>query len=88
MGEQSETTMVKGGRGVLRVRRLWRCGGDGHRLGLSEASLGVGEAGVGLLGAPAVSESSQGIYVFGSAASVAVVTHEHHPEAPRGEVQT
>ena len=60
MGEQSETTMVKGGRGVLRVRRLWRCGGDGHRLGLSEASLGVGEAGVGLLGAPAVSDELPG----------------------------
>ena len=68
MGELLETAMVKGGRGVVRMRRLRRCGGYGHRLGLSEASLWVGEAGVGLLGAPAVSESSQGFYVFGSAA--------------------
>ena len=55
MGEQSEITMVKGGRRVLRVRRLRRSGGAGHRLGLSEASLWVGEAGVGFLGTPAVS---------------------------------
>ena len=44
MGELPETAMVKGGRGVVRMRRLRRCGGYGRRLGLSEASLWVGEA--------------------------------------------
>jgi len=52
---------VKGGRGVVRMRRLRRCGGHGHRLGLSEASLWVGEAGVGLLGAPVVSDELSGL---------------------------
>ena len=61
MGELLETAMVKGGRRVVRMRRLRRCGGYGHRLGLSEASLWVGEAGVGLLGAPAVSDELSGL---------------------------
>ena len=43
---------------------------------------------MGLFGAPVASESLQGIYVIGSAASVAVVTHEHLPEAPEWEVLT
>ena len=68
MGERSETTAVKGGRGVLCLRRLWWCGGAGRRLGLKEASLWVGEAELGLFGAPVASESLQGIYVIGSAA--------------------
>ena len=48
-----------------------------------------GRAGqMGLFGAPVASESLQGIYVIGPAASVAVETHEHAPEAPSGEVLT
>ena len=43
---------------------------------------------MGLFGAPVASESLQGIYVIGPAASVAVETHEHAPEAPSGEVLT
>ena len=88
MGELSETTMVKG------VAECSACGGSG---GVVELVTGWGSVRpacewarrMGLLGAPAVrAMSSQGIYVFGSTASVAVVTHEHLPEAPEWEVLT